>query len=305
MGHDHSHGSTGMQNRKYLIITFCIGMSILVVQFIGALWSGSLALLADTVHVLADQFSVFMALVAITIAARPTKARRTFGLYRLEILAAVLNGLILLGLSVFILVEAYDRWFNPESIDGPVMLIAALYGGIANCVGIFLLRAGSKQSLAVRSAYLEVFSDALGSLGVVVAALILIFTGWEQADVLVSVAIALFMIPRTLLLLRDALSVLMENAPSGLDLDEVRRHMSEVEGVVAVHDLHAWTITSGMPSLSAHITVEPDPYEDGNGERILEALKVCLHDCFEIGHTTFQLESAKVTDTESDHGFHP
>lgn len=292
-----------MQNRKFLIITLCIGLSILVVQFAGAVWSGSLALLADSVHVLADQFGVFMALVAVTIAARPTKARRTFGLYRLEILATVVNGLVLLGLSVFILIQAYDRWFNPESIDAPIMLIAAAYGGIANCVGIFLLRAGSKESLAVRSAYLEVFSDALGSIGVVIAAIVLMTTGWDKVDVLVSVAIALFMIPRTLILLRDALSVLMENAPTGLDLDEVRRHMSEVDGVVAIHDLHAWTITSGMPSLSAHITVEPDPYEDGNGERILDALKVCLHDCFEIGHTTFQLESTQPPTTE--HDVHP
>ena len=305
MGHDHghSHGSVGMQNRKFLLITLCIGLSILAVQLTGAIWSGSLALLADSVHVLADQFGVFMALVAVTIAARPTKARRTFGLYRLEILATVVNGLVLLGLSIFILIEAYDRWFNPESIDAPVMLIAALYGGIANCVGIFLLRAGSKESLAVRSAYLEVLSDALGSLGVVVAAIVLMTTGWEKADVLVSVAIALFMIPRTLILLREAFGVLMENAPTGLDLDEVRKHMSDVEGVVAVHDLHVWTITSGMPSLSAHVTVEPDPYEDGNGERILGTLKECLHDCFEIGHTTFQLESAKVTNSE--HDIHP
>ena len=303
MGHDHAHVSAGMKNRKPLIITLCLGLSVLVVQATGALLSGSLALLADTVHVFADVFGVLMALVAITVAARPTKQHRTFGLYRLEILVTVANGLLLLGLSIFILVEAYDRWFNPASIDAPIMLAAAIYGLVANGIGVWLLRKGSGESLAVRGAYLEVFSDALGSIGVVIAALILMATGWDRVDCLVSVAIALFMIPRTLMLLRSALSVLMENAPTGIDLDELRQHMAEVPGVVAVHDLHVWTITSGMPSLSAHVTVEPDPFVDGSGARVLEALKECLHDCFEIGHTTFQLES--VEQSRKEEGQHP
>ncbi len=289
-----------MANRKRLLITLCLGLSVLVVQAIGAVLSGSLALLADTVHVFADVFGVFMALVAITIASRPTKQRRTFGLYRLEILATVANGLLLLGLSVFILIQAYERWFNPEPIDAPIMLAAGVFGLVANSVGVWLLRSGSKDSLAVRGAYLEVMSDALGSIGVVLAAVILITTGWEQVDSLVSLAIALFMIPRTLLLLRDAFSILMESAPTGVDLDQIRRHMSGVPGVVAIHDLHVWTITSGMPSLSAHVTVEPDPFVDGSGARILVELNDCLHDCFEIGHTTFQLESVEHSRSEGE-----
>ncbi len=289
-----------MANRKRLLITLCLGLSVLVVQAIGAVLSGSLALLADTVHVFADVFGVFMALVAITIASRPTKQRRTFGLYRLEILATVANGLLLLGLAAFILIQAYERWFNPEPIDAPIMLAAGVFGLVANSVGAWLLRSGSKDSLAVRGAYLEVMSDALGSLGVVLAAVILITTGWEQVDSLVSLAIALFMIPRTLLLLRDAFSILMESAPTGVDLDEIRQHMSGVPGVVAVHDLHVWTITSGMPSLSAHVTVEPDPFVDGSGARILVELNECLHDCFEIGHTTFQLESVEHSRSEGE-----
>ena len=300
MGHDHSHVSAGMQNRKRLAITLCLGLSVLVVQAVGAVVSGSLALLADTVHVFADNFGVIMALVAITIAARPTKQRRTFGLYRLEILATVANGLLLLGLSVFILIQAYQRWFNPEPIDAPVMLAAAVFGLAANCVGVWLLRAGAKESLAVRGAYLEVMSDALGSVGVIVAAIVLMTTGWEQVDSLVSLGIALFIIPRTLLLLRDAFGVLMESAPTGVDLDEIRQHMSDVPGVVAIHDLHVWTITSGMPSLSAHVTVEPNPFLDGSGERVLDELNECLHDCFEIGHTTFQLESVEHSKNEDE-----
>ncbi len=289
-----------MANRKRLLITLCLGLSVLVVQAIGAVLSGSLALLADTVHVFADVFGVFMALVAITIASRPTKQRRTFGLYRLEILATVANGLLLLGLSAFILIQAYERWFNPEPIDAPIMLAAGVFGLVANSVGVWLLRSGSKDSLAVRGAYLEVMSDALGSIGVVLAAVILITTGWEQVDSLVSLAIALFMIPRTLLLLRDAFSILMESAPTGVNLDEIRQHISDVPGVVAIHDLHVWTITSGMPSLSAHVTVEPDPFVDGSGARILVELNECLHDCFEIGHTTFQLESVEHSRSEDE-----
>lgn len=289
-----------MKNRRNLAFTLGLGLSVVVVQVVGALWSGSLALLADAVHVFADAFGVFMALVAITIAARPTKPRRTFGLYRLEIFVTVANGFLLLGLSAFILFQAVERWFNPASVDAPVMLIAALYGVCANSLGVILLRRGSGESLAVRGAYLEVVSDALASVGVVIAAAVLLFTGWDRIDSLVSFAIALFMIPRTLLLLRDAFGVLMENAPTGLDLDEVRRHMLAVPGVVAVHDLHAWTITSGMPSLSAHVTVDPDPYSAGRGANVLDELERCVHDCFEIGHTTFQLESAEHVSSESD-----
>lgn len=298
MGHDHSHQSAGMQNRKQLAITMCLGASVLIVQLIGAFISGSLALLADAVHVFADVFGVGLALVAVTVAARPTKPRRTFGLYRIEILASVFNCFLLLALSIYILVEAWERFFNPQPIATGVMIAAAVYGLIANSVGMFLLRKGSQESLTVRGAYLEVMSDAIGSAGVIVAGLVITLTGWEQADSVVSVGIALFIIPRTLFLLRDSLGVLMENAPTGLDLDEVRRHMMEVDGVVAVHELHAWTITSGMASLSAHVTVEPDPYSEGSGARILSALDVCIHDCFEIGHTTFQLESVEHAEVE-------
>lgn len=291
-----------MRNRKRLLVTFLLGLSILVVQSIGAFLSGSLALLADTVHVLADLSGVLLALVAVTVANRPTKPRRTYGLYRLEILATVVNGLVLLGLSVFILIQAYERWFNPETIEAPIMLATAVYGLLANLAGVWLLRGGAEESLAVRGAYLEVISDALGSVGVIVAAGVLIATGWTQVDSLVSIGIALFIIPRALLLLRDAFSVLMENAPSGIDLEVLREHLSAVEGVVAVHDLHVWTITSGMPSLSAHVTVDPDPFTDGTGQRVLDALNACVHDCFEIGHTTFQLEAVgHVDNAEPQH----
>jgi cation diffusion facilitator family transporter len=292
-----------MQNRGSLAITLCLGISILVVQLVGARLSGSLALLAGSVHVFADVVAVALALIAITVAARPTKPHRTFGLYRLEIISAVFNGILLLGLSVYIVVEAIDRFTQPSVVNAPIMIAAAGYGLIANGIGMLLLRRGAGDSLAVRGAYLEVLSDTFGSAAVVLAGVVIMLTGWGHADSLASLAIALFIVPRTLLLLRDSLGVLMENAPTGLDLDLVRQRMMEVDGVRAVHELHAWTITSGMTSLSAHVTVEPDPYLDGSGARILAELDACLHDWFAIGHTTFQLESESHTENEPD--LHP
>lgn len=305
MGHGHSHGleSAAMQNRSRLTITFCLGLLVLVVQLIGATISGSLALLADSVHVFADSFGVGLALLAVTVAARKTKPSRTFGLFRIEILATVFNGVLLLALSGFILYEAWERWNNPSQIDAPVMLIAAVFGLIANLVGVILLRRGATESLAVKGAYLEVLSDALGSVGVVVAAIVIWTTGWDRADVLVSLAIALFIIPRTILLLREAINVLLESAPPDLDLDEVRGHILAVDGVAEVHDLHAWTITSGMPSLSAHVFVDPDPYQNGSGSEVLTRLQECVADCFGITHTTFQIESAD--HVEHDEAQHP
>lgn len=302
VGADHG-GSPGLRNRGRLLAALPLGASIVVVQLIGALWSGSLALLADTVHVFADVSGVALVLVAVTVANRPTKPRRTFGLFRIEILATVANGALLLILAVFILVEAVSRWRNPVELQPTIMIAAAAYGFVANLAGAILLHRGSRESLAVRGAYLEVISDAAGSVGVLVAGLVVLLTGWERADVVVSVAIAAFIIPRALSLLRDALSVLMENAPHGLDLEDVRSHMCQVQGVVAVHDLHAWTITSGMVSLSAHVTAEPSPYCDGNGARVLAALQECLRECFDIEHTTFQLEA--VAHAEGHDQIHP
>lgn len=298
MGNDHSHVSAGMRNRKNLLIALGLGCSVLVVQLTGALLSGSLALLADSVHVFADVLGVGLAAAAVTVAARPTKAHRTFGLYRLEVLATVFNGLLLLGLSGYILIEAWRRWFEPTDISAPIMIVSAGYGLAANVASLLILRKGSAESMNVRSAYLEVMSDAMGSFGVIVAGIVVMITGWERADVIVSVAIALFIIPRTLTLLRQAFSVLMENAPRGLSLEEVRTHMLDVDAVVEVHDLHAWTITSGMPALSAHVIVEPDPFEGGTGGRVLDQLAECLHEHFEIEHTTFQLEPWQHKDHE-------
>ncbi|MDZ7576784.1 MAG: cation diffusion facilitator family transporter [Candidatus Nanopelagicales bacterium] len=275
-----------------------LGISVVVVQLVGAWFSSSLALVADAVHMFADVFGILLALAAVTAAARPSKPRHTFGLYRLEILAAVVNGLLLFGLAIFIFKEAVERWFNPVEVVPGFMIAAACYGVAANVTGLVLLRKGSETSLTIKGAYLEVLSDTLGSLGVVVAGVVVLLTGYERIDSIMSVGIALFMVPRTVLLLKRALSVLLESAPPGLDLDEVRRHLIEVEGVIDVHDVHAWTITSGMACLSAHVVVDPGDQGVRSPGDVLEGVTDCARECFDLRHTTFQLESAQYAAAE-------
>lgn len=290
--------SAAMRSRKQLAIVLGLGISVLVVQLVGAVLSGSLALLADAIHVFADVMGVASALLAVTIAARPTQPKRTFGLFRLEILVATGNCFLLLTLSGFILWQGVERWLTPVEVTPSIMIIAASYGVVANGIGLVLLRKGAGESLTVKGAYLEVMSDALASVGVVVAAIVILLTGWTRIDALVSIAIALFMIPRTLVLLRSSLSVLLETAPRDLDLDEVRAALLEVDGVVAVHDLHAWVITSGMASLSAHVEVADDPFRSDLGAGMLAELRSRVQDRFEIVHTTFQLECTAYSASE-------
>ncbi|MDP1875966.1 MAG: cation diffusion facilitator family transporter [Actinomycetota bacterium] len=282
--------SAAMRSRRPLAIVLVLGVSVLVVQLIGAVLSGSLALLADAVHVFADVMGVASALLAVTIAARPTQPKRTFGLFRLEVLVATGNCFLLLALSAFILWQGIQRWLTPVDVTPSIMIVAALYGVVANGVGLLLLRRGAGESLTVKGAYLEVLSDTLASAGVVVAAVVIVATGWMQADAVVSIAIALFMVPRTLILLRASLSVLLETAPRDLDLEEVRRALLDVDGVTAVHDLHAWVITSGMASLSAHVEVSDAAFRQDLGAAMLAELRQRAQDRFDIVHTTFQLE---------------
>ena len=279
-----------MANRRKLIVAFGLGLSIVIVQLLGAYLSNSLSLLADAAHMMTDVAGIGLAITAITVAARATKPHRTFGLYRLEIIATAANGLLLLGLSCYVLFEAWERWADPAEVEPGIMIAAALYGVAANGFSMWLLRRGSGDSLAVKGAYLEVMSDALGSFGVVLAGLVILSTGYDRADVIVSVAIALFMIPRTLLLLREAFGILMENAPKDLDLEGIRRDMVAVPGVSAVHEMHVWTITSGMVSMSVHVTVTGNPFEGGCGSEVLDQLQELLHDRYGIAHSTIQLE---------------
>ena len=305
MGHDHAHGhahgtaTAGAGYRRRLALVLGITGTVLVVQAVGAVASGSLALLADAAHMATDTLGIALALGAVTLAQRPASGRRTFGLQRIEVLAAVANGLLLLGVGAYVVVEAVRRIGDPPEIRSGLMLTVALVGLAANLVSLALLRSGQGESLNVRGAYLEVLGDTLGSIAVIVAAVVIATTGWTGADVVASFVVGALVLPRAWSLLRDALDVLLEAAPRGVDLDDVRRHVLGVEGVTDVHDLHAWTITSGLPVLSAHVVVEDAVLADGHGGRVLDALCACLGSHFDVEHCTFQLESASHRGHES------
>ena len=256
-GHGHSHGTATGAHRNRLLGVLAITVSVMVAEVIGGLISGSLALLADAGHMLTDAAGVGLALLAATFAARPTTPERTFGFMRSEILAAVINALLLFGVAGFVLIEAVRRFREPPEVSTGLMLTVATVGLVANAGSLLLLRSGQQASLNVRGAYLEVLGDLLGSVAVIVAAIVIRLTGFTQADAIASAAIGLMILPRTWALLREAVGVLLEATPKGVDLTEVRKHINDTPGVLDVHDLHAWTITSGLPVLSAHIVISP------------------------------------------------
>jgi len=285
MAHDHAD-SAAAAHRGRLTAVFAVTLAVLVVELVGAALSGSLALLADAGHVLADGAGVGLALLAIRFAARSATPQRTFGYYRLEILAAVVNAVLLFGVAGFVLVEAWRRLTEPPAVASGLMLAVAAVGLVANAVSLWLLRDGQKTSLNMRGAYLEVWGDLLGSVAVLVAAAVIALTGFQAADPIASALIGVLILPRTWRLLREAVDVLLEAAPKGVDLAEVRRHLVETPGVTDVHDLHAWTITSGLPVVSVHVVLE----RDADAGRVLDGLGACLAGHFDIEHSTFQLE---------------
>jgi cobalt-zinc-cadmium efflux system protein len=274
-------------NRGRLAIVLGISSTILVAEVIVGLLANSLALLADAGHVFADVIGTALALAAIWLATRPATRERSFGFYRFEILAAVLNSLILFAIAAYVLIEAWRRLFEaPEVASGPMVLVAA--GALAaNGVAVWLLRAGQARSLNLRGAYLEVLNDAFGAAAVLVAGLVIRFAGVLQADAIASGLIGLLILPRTWALLREAVDVLLEATPKSVDLAKVRVHIREAPGVRDVHDLHAWTITSGMNVVSAHVIVD----EGAKNADVLDALCRCLSTQFDIEHSTFQLET--------------
>ncbi|MGW1200408.1 cation diffusion facilitator family transporter [Streptomyces sp. NPDC002536] len=298
-GHDHGHshggppptnGTAAAAYKGRLRIALGITLTVLVAEIVGSALTGSLALIADAGHMATDAVGVSMALVAIHFANRPAGGRRTYGYARAEILAALLNCLLLLGVGGFILFEAVQRLVEPTEVPGGTTVLFGLVGVVANLVSLGLLMRGQKESLNVRGAFLEVLSDALGSLAVVISALVIMTTGWKQADPVASLLIGLMIVPRTVKLLREALDVLLEAAPKNVDMAEVRAHIMALPGVEDLHDLHVWTITSGMPVLSAHVVVDPETLDSAGHEKMLHDLQGCLGEHFDVEHCTFQLE---------------
>jgi cobalt-zinc-cadmium efflux system protein len=301
MGHDHGMTTAGGRHRGRLAIALSIAAVVFVLELVGAVVTGSIALLADAGHVFTDMFGVAFALVAATMAQRPPTARRTFGWQRLEVIAAALNGLLLIGVGLYVAYEAVLRLIDPEPVEAGLMLLIAVIGMVANFISLRILTAGKDESINVRGAYLEVLGDLLGSVAVVAAAAVIVTTGWERADPVASLVVAGLILPRSLRLLRDAVRILMEAAPDDLDLPDVRHHLLEVPGVVDVHDLHAWTITSGVPALTAHVVVDETTLSTCGPASMLDQLQKCALDCFEIAHTTFQIEPQEHVDHETAH----
>ena len=286
-GHGHSHdhglsapadgGATGTaKHRKRLILALCITLTVVLVQFVGALISGSLSLLADTGHMLTDATGIAIALIASLIAGLPATSKRTFGYLRVEVLAALINGVVLGVIAIFIFVEAIGRFGSEVEVQTTPMIVAAVIGGLANLVSLLILSGGQKESLNVRGAYLEVLGDLLGSAAVIIAGFVILFTGFNWVDQVASILIALIILPRAYSLLREVVDVLLEASPKGFDVDAARAHMLAVPGVTEVHDVHAWTITSGVPAFSAHVTVTDEVWGEREYHAILDELKACM-----------------------------
>ncbi|MGN9808938.1 cation diffusion facilitator family transporter [Micromonospora sp. BQ11] len=289
-GHDHHHGSVANaahRHRGRLWAAFALLFALMAVEAVTALRTGSLALLSDAGHMFTDVLGIGMALAAITATRRSTSdPQRTFGLYRLEVLAALANAVLLSGVAVYVVVEAVRRFGDPPEVSTGPMLVVAVLGLLANLVAFGLLRPGAKENINLQGAYLEVLGDLLGSLGVIGAALLISVTDWWWADPLVAVAIGVFILPRTWRLGRSALRILVQAAPEHLQVTAVHDRLAAVPGVAEVHDLHVWTLTSGMDVASAHLTMAPDA-EVG---AVLTAARTALREDFRIDHATLQIE---------------
>lgn len=296
MGHTHGHSmSAAGKGKSRLKIVVIMTLIYLFAEVVGGIWTQSLALLADAGHMLTDVAGLILALFAIRMAEKPASPERTYGYYRAEILAALANAIVLIGISIYILFEAYERFQNPPTVASGGMLLVAFVGLLVNVVGIFLLRESSKESLNMKGAYFEVLSDLLTSVGVIIAAIVMWTTGWYYADPLISAGIGLFILPRTWILLKDAVGILLEGTPANINLAEVRTQILAIPEISAVHDLHVWSLTSGMNALSAHVVRK-------NGTEVnslLSQISQMLKEKFKIAHTTIQAENPKLSEEET------
>ncbi|HEY9254274.1 MAG TPA: cation diffusion facilitator family transporter [Stenotrophomonas sp.] len=287
MGHDHNHAPAEIRHEKPLWWALGLTGAFLVAEVVGAFVTGSLALLSDAAHMATDTLGLMIALVAVRLSRRPPDARRSYGYARLEALGALLNGALLFAVGAYILWEAAQRFRQPQAVGETGMLLIAGLGLVINLIAMRLLRAGAGENLNVKGAYLEVWSDMLGSVAVILGALAIGWTGWQWIDPVLAVLIGLWVLPRTWLLLREAINVLLEGVPKGLDLAAVRQALHAQPGVLDVHDLHVWALASSTPALTAHVVAA-----DGvDNDRLRRALAASLHERFGIDHVTLQVEA--------------
>lgn len=286
--------SAGSRHKKNLLIVLCLSGTYLIAEVIGGIVTNSLALLADAAHMLTDVVGLLLAFIAIKIGERKADPSRTYGYYRTEILAAVINAVVLLAISVYVLFEAYQRFQNPPEVQSKSMLIVAGIGLIVNVVGMMILRKDSEGSLNMKGAYFEVLSDMLTSVGVMIAGVIMLTTGWYYADPLISAAIGLLIFPRTWRLLKEAINVLLEGTPKDVDIHALRQSLEQTPGVKDVHDLHVWSLTSSVNAMSAHVVKEAAYSQN----QLLKTLTDTAVNTFKISHTTFQIEEEGYEENE-------
>ena len=302
MGASHSHvterpkGASAGRHKGMLASALGLTLAFMLIEVIGGLWTGSLALLADAAHMLTDAGGLALALVAIRFSEKPATPQKTYGYVRMEVLSALANSVVLLLLTIYIFYGAYERFIDPPEIMGGPMLIVAVIGLIVNLVSMKLLSAGSSESLNVKGAYFEVLGDMLGSLGVIVAAGVVMLTGWSLADPIIGAGIGLLILPRTWILLKQTIHILMEGTPPNIDLSLLQTKLLEISGVNAVHDLHVWTITSGLDSMSCHLVVA----DMTDARNALSAARKTMVEQFGLVHVTIQVEDQEMRDAEVD-----
>jgi len=297
----HAHDESGT-SRGRLIVALALSVAILLAEIIGAIVTGSLALVVDAGHLLTDAGGLAIAVLAATLVRRAPTSRRTWGYGRAEVLAATAQAAVLLAVGLFVLVEGIHRLLDPSPIAAGQLLVFGIIGLVGNIAALFVLSGKRNANFNLRAAFLEVGSDALGSLAVIVASVVISLTGWTRADAVAALVIGALILPRSLILLRETVDVLLESTPRGLDLGSVRKHLLEQPHVRAVHDLHATQISTGLPVLTAHVVVDDECFYDGHTSQILDELQECVAEHFSIAieHSTFQLERAVHSDHEHD-----
>ena len=293
----HSHGVSAGADRRYLSIALGLIVGFMVVEVVVAFIAGSLALFADAGHMLTDVGAIGGSIWALQLAQRPASKRWSFGLKRAEILAAAVNGVTLLVVGMLVLFEAVQRLVNPPAVEGVPLVVVAVVGVAVNIVASWVLAKANRSSLNVEGAFQHIVTDLYGFIGTAVAGVVVITTGWRRADPIASLVVVVLVLRASWGLLRASGHVLLEGTPEAVDLDDVRQHIEGLPEVLAVHDLHAWTLTSDLPALSAHVVVTDVCLNDGSAARVLDHLQSCLVDHFDVEHSTFQLEAA----THADH----
>lgn len=296
-GHQHGHSTS---NKRALTLALALTGSFVIVEVVAGIWTGSLALISDAAHMMTDTAGLAIALAAIKIGERPADSRRTFGYQRFEILAAAFNAVLLFAVAGYILYEGYRRLVEPQDVQSLPMMAVATVGLVVNLISMRLLISGKDSSLNVKGAYLEVWSDMLGSIGVIGAAIVIWLTGWLWVDALVAIGIGLWVLPRTWQLFKETINVLLEGVPDGIDLEAIVRAMKGIPGVMDLHDLHIWALTSDAPSLSLHFVIKPNA--DADAIRTVAAKR--LETDFHISHSTIQTESTDCRIGREDHGLH-